>query len=304
MPEDPPVKKADPASSVRIWPPLVRFIDTDRKLAYWAAGHPGTSFLYEFVRFGLKQAWACLFGGLMVVLLVSSFLLYPKNASVARYDFIVFVSFAIQIILIWLKLETWEEAKVIFIFHGVGTAMEIFKTATGSWAYPEPSLLRIGGVPLFTGFMYASIGSYMARAWRLFEFRFSKYPPLSSTLILSAFIYLNFFTDHFGIDFRVFLFAAFMFLYGRSWIYYKIHTRYRRMPILVSTFLVSIFIWFAENIGTATKAWVYPNQQHVWQMVSVSKLGSWYLLVIISAVLVSLVNRPLDIAKSNPAYRS
>ena len=39
------------------------------------------------------------------------------------------------------RLETWEEAKVIFVFHVVGTAMEIFKTSVGSWIYPEPSLL-------------------------------------------------------------------------------------------------------------------------------------------------------------------
>ena len=54
--------------------------------------------------------------------------------------------------------------------------MEIFKTSVGSWIYPEPSLLRIGGVPLFTGFMYAAIGSYIARCWRLFDFRFTR-PP-------------------------------------------------------------------------------------------------------------------------------
>jgi uncharacterized membrane protein YoaT (DUF817 family) len=53
---------------------------------------------------------------------------------------------------------------VIAIFHLVGTVMEVFKTAHGSWIYPEPSLLRIGGVPLFSGFMYACIGSYLARA--------------------------------------------------------------------------------------------------------------------------------------------
>ncbi len=39
------------------------------------------------------------------------------------------------------KLETWEEAKVILIYHVVGTAMEVFKTDVGSWIYPEPSIL-------------------------------------------------------------------------------------------------------------------------------------------------------------------
>ena len=53
----------------------------------------------------------------------------------------------------------------------VGTVMEMFKTGVGSWIYPEPSFFRIGGVPLFSGFMYAAVGSYIARAWRLFDFQ-------------------------------------------------------------------------------------------------------------------------------------
>ena len=76
------------------------------------------------------------------------------------------------------KLETWEEAKVILVFHVVGTIMEIFKTWKGSWIYPEPSLLRSVGVPLFTGFMYAAVGSFMARCWRLFDFEFRRHPPI------------------------------------------------------------------------------------------------------------------------------
>ena len=50
------------------------------------------------------------------------------------------------------RLETFEEAKVILAYHIVGTGMEIFKTAQGSWIYPDPSFFHIGGVPLFTGF--------------------------------------------------------------------------------------------------------------------------------------------------------
>jgi len=38
--------------------------------------------------------------------------------------------------------------------------------------------LRIMGVPLFSGFMYACVGSYMARVWRIFDFRFDRFPPL------------------------------------------------------------------------------------------------------------------------------
>lgn len=64
------------------------------------------------------------------------------------------------------------------------------------------------------------------------------------------------------------------------------------MPLLVAFLLTSLFIWVAENIGTWSKAWLYPNQRNGWELVSMSKLGSWYLLMIISVVLVTLVHRP------------
>ncbi|MNY23902.1 hypothetical protein D3C86_1575860 [compost metagenome] len=64
------------------------------------------------------------------------------------------------------------------------------------------------------------------------------------------------------------------------------------MPLLLGYFLVALFIWFAENLGTFARAWVYPGQSDGWEMVSLNKLGAWFLLMIISVVLVSLVHRP------------
>ena len=190
------------------------------------------------------------------------------------------------------RLETWEEAKVILLFHAVGTAMEIFKTAVGSWIYPEPSLLRLGGVPLFTGFMYAAIGSYIARCWRLFDFRFTRHPPLWAMGLLAAGIYVNFFAHHYVVDARLALFAITALLLGRCWVHFKVWREHRRMPLLLGFGLVALFIWLAENIGTFTAAWVYPHQRHAWELVSLGKLGAWFLLMIISYVLVALVNRP------------
>ena len=77
--------------------------------------------------------------------------------------------------------------------------MEVFKTAVGSWIYPEPNFFRIAGVPLLSGFMYSCIGSYICRAWRLFDFRFSNHPPRWQLVALSLAVYANFFLDHFGI---------------------------------------------------------------------------------------------------------
>lgn len=245
--------------------------------------------LFEFVSFGVKQAWACLFGGLMLALLLGTFLFYPENAALARYDFITIVAILIQVGMLLLRLETWDEAKVIFAFHMVGTVMELFKTQVGSWTYPEPALLRIMDVPLFTGFMYACVGSYIARAWRLFDFEFVRFPPLWVQAGLAVAIYINFFSHHYVVDIRNILFVAAAIIYGPSIIRFRPDVAYRWMPLLLGLLLVAIFIWFAENIATFARAWTYPSQDSGWHMVSVDKLGAWFLLMIISFVLVAAV---------------
>ena len=260
---------------------------------------PGTGWrlwLYEFLLFGFKQAWACLFGGLMLALLLATHVFYPENAPLYRYDFITLGALAIQFGMIAFRLETIAEAKVILIFHGVGTIMELFKTAAGSWLYPEPSLLRIGDVPLFSGFMYAAVGSYIARVWRIFDFRYTHYPARWATYALAVTVYGNFFAHHWLPDVRYILFLATFVLFWRTRIYFRNWRMHRWMPLLLGFFLVALFIWGAENIATFARAWTYPGQEDGWEMVSLAKLGSWYLLMLISFVLVSLVNpvRPFD----------
>lgn len=252
----------------------------------WAAS------LHEFIVFGIKQAWACLFGGLMVALLIGTHFWYPADAPITRYDALTIAAMLIQVALLWLRLETWDEAKVILLFHVAGTGMEIFKTAVGSWIYPEPAVLRIGGVPLFTGFMYASVGSYIARAWREFDLRFTCHPQLAVTGALSIGIYANFFLHHYWWDVRYILMALIAVAFHRCWIHFRVDRVHRRMPFLLGFTLVALFIWFAENAGTFTRTWLYPNQIQVWKMVSISKLGSWFLLTIMSYVMVTLINRP------------
>jgi len=258
----------------------------------WADRSPWRRAGYEFLWFGLKQGWACLFGGLMLALIVGTFLFWPDGAPVSRYDFLVVGAVIIQIAMLALKLESREEAAVILLFHIAGTIMELFKTAHGSWIYPEDSVLRIGAVPLFSGFMYAAVGSYIARVQRIFHIKVRRYPPLWTTWLLAAAIYVNFFAHHWLPDARLVLFAATAVLFGRGWFYFTADRRRRGMPLLLGYFLVALFIWFAENLGTFGRAWVYPGQQAGWEMVGVEKLGSWFLLMIISIVLVSLVHRP------------
>jgi uncharacterized membrane protein YoaT (DUF817 family) len=279
-------------SAAAIWSPLAHFIVAEAKLGHWAGKGPARAFVYELFRFVVKQGWACLFGGAMVGLLIATHYGYPRGAALSRYDFLFLSALGIQVAMLLFRLETLEEAKVILLFHVVGTIMEVFKTSVGSWIYPEDAFFRIGGVPLFSGFMYASIGSYIARSWRLFDFEFTRHPPLWAVYLLSVGIYVNFFAHHYATDIRIGLFTATAGLFGGSWIHYRIWHARRRMPLLLGLFFVSLFIWIAENIGTLTRTWLYPSQVNAWVMVSIGKLSSWFLLLIISYVMVAAVNRP------------
>ena len=261
------------------------------------------TFVREFWLFGLKQAHACLFGGFLLSAMLLTKLWYPFE-SFHRYDFLLVVAAAFQILLLLSRLESPSEASVVIVFHILAVGMEVFKTSAHvySWHYPEEYTVGIGNVPLFVGFMYSAVGSYIARIWRIFDLRFSMYPPRWAAILLVSLIYTNFFTHHYVYDFRWILLAATALLFGRCVIYFKVDTNHRRVPLMLGWLLVASLIWIAENVGTYCGIWLYPFQVHEWRLVPISKLTSWFLLMIVSFVLVSLVHRPKLVSRetSNP----
>lgn len=246
--------------------------------------------LAEFIMFGLKMAWACLFAGAMLAGIIITKLVWPEDATLARYDFLVIYAVGLQAVFLFFKLENWSEARVILLFHVSGTVMEVFKLQMGSWGYPEAGLLKIGGVPLFSGFMYASVGSFMARAIRIFDMRFARYPPFWATVILALAIYANFFSHHYIWDMRYVLFAATLLVFWRVRIYFTPFGHRLWMPLVIAAFLSSLFLYAAENIGTLTGTWLYAGSLS-YSFAGIAKLGSWYLLLYVSFVQVTLVNR-------------
>lgn len=244
----------------------------------------------EFTMFVLKQGWAALFGALLLAGLLISDALWRDHWLLARYDALLIYAVALQAGFLLFRLETLEEAKVILLFHLTGTAMELFKVQAGSWSYPEAAFFKLYGVPLFSGFMYASVGSYIARVIRIFDMKFAPYPPLWMSFVLAAAIYVNFFAHHFMPDMRVGLFAATLLLFARTRVWFTIGQSAYWMPLPLAAFFSSLALWIAENIGTATGTWLYAGQNRM-HWVSLAKIGSWYLLLYVSFVTVTLVSR-------------
>ena len=244
----------------------------------------------EVCIFLLKQGWAALFGLMFLIAIVGTKLVWQDDWPIHRYDGLAIFAITTQIAMLYFKLETWEEARVILLFHATGTTMELFKTHMGSWAYPEAGILVLGTVPVFTGFMYASIGSYIVRVIRIFHVQFAPYPPLWVTFLFGAAIYVNFFAHHFTIDIRLALFAGSLLLFARTRVWFFVGQKPRWVPMPLAAFVASFILWIAENIGTVTGTWSYAGQT-AQQLVSFSKIGSWYLLLWVAFMTVTLVAR-------------
>ncbi|MBL4768987.1 MAG: DUF817 domain-containing protein, partial [Rhodobacteraceae bacterium] len=207
----------------------------------------------------------------------------------------------LQVTFLWFRLESWRELRVILLFHLTGTVMELFKVNAASWAYPEPALFKIAGVPLFSGFMYGAVGSYMARVIRIFDMRFAPYPPYWMTLALATAIYVNFFSHHYVPDIRLLLFSLSIVLFARTRIWFSIGPSTYWMPLPLAALLSSFFLWLAENIGTITGTWIYAGQGG-FDWVHLAKIGSWYLLLYVSFATVTLVYR--EALHTEPLNRS
>lgn len=242
------------------------------------------------VFFVLKEARAALFAGIFLALLCVTYL-FPEPFGLNRFDFLFLAAVAIQVIFVYVRLETVDEAKTIALFHVIGLVLELYKThpAIGSWTYAEPGMFRIGTVPLYAGFMYAAIGSYVAQAWKYLSLRIEHHPPYWVSMIVCVCIYLNFFTNHFVYDYRLFLFLAVFMIYWKTRVYFTPRIREYRMPLIAGFLLIGFFVWIAENVGTFVGAWTYPNQVHAWTVVSYQKITSWFLLVIICFILVAFL---------------
>ncbi len=243
-------------------------------------------FVLEFLMFGIKEARCCLFAGLFF----AAVFLMPRAGlfGIPRYDALLLFAVLVQVWMVSARIETIAELKAISVFHIVGFALEVFKTsgAIQSWSYPDFAYTKLFGVPLFSGFMYAAVGSYIIQAWRLFDLRIEHHPPYWMATLIALLIYVNFFTHHYIGDYRWYLAACALGLYARSTVLFRPLDRDRKMPLLLAFLLIGFFIWLAENISTFFGIWRYPNQMGAWSTVHLGKWSAWSLLVMMTFTIV------------------
>jgi len=250
-------------------------------------------FLNELWHFLIANLRASYFGAfLLSIFLLTEVITVPL---ISRYDLIFIAAVGFQACALIFRFEQPKEFLVIFLFHILATTMELFKThpAIGSWAYPgiQGTVFAIATVPLFSGFLYSAVGSYISRAFSFLQLSYERFPAYFHLWILAALIYVNFFTHHFFYDIRYFLFAYVLIIFFRTKVRFRVYRERRTMPFLLTVVLTTLFVWLAENIGTFTRIWLYPNQTQYWQIVSFNKIGSWFLLLILSFALVSIIYR-------------
>ncbi len=173
------------------------------------------------------------------------------------------------------------------VFHLIGLGLEIYKVHMGSWSYPEPGLMKLFGVPLYSGFMYSSVASYICQAWKRFDLKMTNWPNIWLVSSLCITIYANFFTHHFIMDFRWILIVLVLVLFRKHMFISKLVRLNSKCLYLFPFYASPFFIYLAENIASFYGAWSYPDQLIAWRPVHVSKITSWYLLVIISIIIVA-----------------
>jgi len=251
----------------------------------------------EFLLFGFHQARSCLFAASFFLLLVITYVL---PLPILRADALFLGALAIQLMMVITRLESMKELAAIGCFHIIGLGLEYYKShpAVGAWSYGEPGNFRIAHVPLYSGFMYAAVGSYMLQAWKYLRLTVDDFPPIPHVAILAATIYLNFFTNRFIADLRWIIFIATLVLFWKTRVRYTADTTERTMPLMLSFLLIAFFIWLAENFCTFFGAWKYGERHADWSPVSLHIISSWTLLVILCFTLAFISRQKMEVVRN------
>jgi uncharacterized membrane protein YoaT (DUF817 family) len=239
----------------------------------------------EFGIFAVRQAQCAQFA-----LFVFAAAAVAPFVPIGRYDFLLIACLGYQAYLVASHQETGRELLALCGFHLVGLALEIYKVRHGSWQYPWPSETVVADVPLFSGFMYAAVASYMLQAWKRFSLRFTGWPPLGWVVLVGLAIYANFFFNRFLPDIRWIIAGLGLLVFWRTRVEFRVDREWSMSFALAMT-LIGFFVYLAENLCTYLAIYVYPHQSEAWSFVGLGKLSSWILLSTVSVLILAAAKR-------------
>ena len=176
-------------------------------------------------------------------------------------------------VLLWLtRWETGREVAVIFGFHLVGLALELFKVRQGSWSYPDTGM----GV----GRRGAAVQRFHVRGRR--QLHLPGMAPVRSAdhrlpgpqdgarrgARLPELLHV---APDLGPAAAARLRSSCSATW-RTWVHFTVGARRYAMPLALSFGLIGFFLWAAENVATLGRAWQYPSQESVWTLVHPAKV--------------------------------
>jgi uncharacterized membrane protein YoaT (DUF817 family) len=240
---------------------------------------------WRLLRFGRTLAISAVFPVVIFGTLAAT--RHMSFGPFARYD-VLFVSFILlQLALILAKFEDWHDARIAISFHLVGLGLELYKVNVGAWSYPEDAWTKIHNVPLYSGFMYGSVAAFLSQLWKRLRFSLIHWPGPFAVALMGMAIYLHYFASGYSAGTRSLLMLGTGWLFARSRLVFSNSGQRRSIPVLFVFSALGLFIWLAENLATYLGAWAYPYQLEHWQMVKLGKINAWFLLGIVSFILVA-----------------
>lgn len=235
----------------------------------------------EFFAFFLKQVRSSIFALFIFLMLAISHFV----PTIPRYDFLLISCLALQTYMVKSGMESRKELGIVCGFHVVGLMLELYKVRHGSWTYPEFAFSKVGGVPLYSGFMYASVASYILQATRVFNLQFHKMPKTYWAGFCIFLVYLQFFAGAVIGDQRLIVSLVLTGLFWPAKVNFDCRLRTFTMPLTFAFFLIGSCIYAGENIATFLGAWAYPHQLDGWELVHPTKIVSWTLMATVGFVM-------------------
>ena len=207
----------------------------------------------------------------------------------ARYDFLLLWCLGLQAWTIRSGRERGREIVIVAAFHLLGLGLEAYKVRHGSWSYPEPALTKVLAVPLYSGFMYASVASYMLQAKRVMRLELAGMPSRWVLVVGLVAVYANFLMARLFGDVRWWIVLLLVAALWRARAVFDYGAGRVRMPVILALALIGGFVFLAENLCTALGAWVYPHQASGWRPVKAGKIVSWILMSTVAFLAITLM---------------